>query len=83
MELGFSHRDWRNSYRRMTSGSIWKSGSPPPATGKGQVETFGSGDPLGFCQLICVASLALGPGALLNICSIFLYIMLWVNHGAK
>ena len=83
MELGFSHRDWKNSYRRMTSGSIWKWGSPPQATGKGQVETFGSGDPLGFCQLICVASLALCPGALLNICSNFYYIMSEANHGAK
>ena len=47
------------------------------------MKIFGGGNPLGFRQLIRVASLALGPGALLNICSIFLYIMLWVNHGAK
>ena len=67
----------------MTSRNVREPGSPPPATGKGQVETFGSGDPLGFCQLICVASLALCPGALLNICSNFYYIMSEANHGAK
>ena len=67
----------------MTSRNVREPGSPPPATWKGQVKTFGGGDPLGFCQLICVSSLALCPGALLNICSIFLYVILGVNHGDK
>ena len=67
----------------MAWGHVRASGSPPPPTWKGQMKIFGGGNPLGFRQLIRVASLASIPGALLNICSVFHYIVLWVNHGAK